>query len=95
MKRFLPWLLPARRVKLAGIGPTHPGIRLRISVPAGPLVDADSDHLYYVARFGGTGTACVPGCLPGCDLHGWCDLMSTNGLGCWVEIKAIRLPNDE
>jgi hypothetical protein len=49
----------------------HPGIRLRISVPSGPLVEADSQHLYYVAKFGGEQSVCTPACLPGCDSHGW------------------------
>jgi hypothetical protein len=33
---------------------SYTGIRLRLSIPAGPILDADSDHLYYIARFSGT-----------------------------------------
>lgn len=29
---------------------SHTGIRLRISIPAGPILDADSDQLYFISR---------------------------------------------
>lgn len=74
------------------------GIRLRISGPAGPLVDATSEHLYYVAKFGEVST-CGFSCLPGCSDHGWVDLMPAT-LGNPVlrfEIKPVTfaVPLDE
>ncbi len=32
---------------------SHHGIRLRIGTPDGPILDLDSDALYFVAMFGG------------------------------------------
>ena len=40
------------------------GIRLRISTPDGPLVDATSEQLYLIAKYGGAGA------------DGWYDLLS-------------------
>jgi hypothetical protein len=71
---------------------THPGIRLRISVPAGAIVDADSDCLHFMARIGGY-TLCNPGCLPGCDDHEWLELIqeTAGDNRMRVEIKAVNL----
>jgi len=80
VKRALLWLLPARRVRVPR---THEGIRLRISVPEGPLIDADSDQLYYLAKFGG------------CDDGGWTDLLRFGEPAIRLEIKALRLPGGD
>ena len=56
----------------------HPGIRLRISNINGKLVDTDSDHLYLSAKFGAL-EPCAPDCLPGCDKHGWLELIPGAG----------------
>ena len=78
---------------------TYPGIRLRISVPSGVIVDVDSEHLHYSAKYGNAGEGCEPGCLPGCDKHGWLDLIAGGGMGTTefstvplkIEVKPIRL----
>lgn len=61
-----------RRHRIPEVVPGHIGIRLRIDSPAGPLLDVDSDHLYFVAKWGNPcGPACSFACLPGCTKHGW------------------------
>ncbi len=80
----------------------HPGVRFRILTPDGLIVDADSDRLYYSAKYGGE--FCSPGCVPGCDEHGWLSLVGGGGdLGMLspagefsvvplkVEIRPVRL----
>lgn len=52
----------------------HPGIRIRVSVPNGAILDTDSSHLHYSAMFAGP-AACDIDCLPGCDRHGWLNLV--------------------
>lgn len=56
----------------------YPGIELRISTPDGVIVDADSAHLYYSAKYGGP-KPCTPACLPGCYEHGWLNLVAGGG----------------
>jgi hypothetical protein len=58
--------------------PWYPGIRLRISTRDGVIVDAGSDHLYYSAKYGGP-EPCTPACLPGCEKHGWLNLVAGGG----------------
>jgi hypothetical protein len=58
----------------------HPGIRLQIVCPAGPLVDANSDHLYFVAKYGGRATECYISCPPNCREHGWYELFPGEGM---------------
>jgi hypothetical protein len=66
-----------RRRQLPRLLYKHPGVRIRISVPTGKIVDADSLQLYYSARFGSAAEndPCTPECRPGCDTHGWSDLV--------------------
>jgi hypothetical protein len=76
----------------------HIGIRLRISIPAGPILDADSDRLHYIAMYGNR-EPCRPDCLPGCDRHGWYELipgreMPFTGAGdLKVEMRPVILPD--
>lgn len=63
----------------------HPGIELRVSLPSGPLVEANSDQLYWIAKYGGAG-------------EGWYDLLdyyaswrSSDGLA--VEVRPVMLPD--
>jgi hypothetical protein len=80
---------------------THTGIQLRISVPAGPILDADSDRLHWIAKLGGTGApvGCTPACLPGCQEHGWYEIipgceMPFIGAGVVrVEMRPVDLPD--
>ncbi len=68
------------RHRRASAPPPRPGIRIRISTRDGVVVDADSEHLYYSAKFGGA-PGCDPGCLPGCDKHGWLNLVGGGPVG--------------
>lgn len=52
-----------------------PRVRLRISTADGPVTDVTSDDLYYIARFADV-APCTPACLPGCDKHGWLNLIA-------------------
>jgi hypothetical protein len=67
-----PVFLRNRRRKTAAAD--HIGIRLRISNLSGELVDATSDHLYLSATYGER-QPCGPSCRPGCDRHGWLELI--------------------
>lgn len=76
----------------------HTGIRLRIRTPHGPLVEADSDHLYWIAKYGGIiESRCEITCLPGCTEHGWYELFPGEGMGyagsrdLVVEMMPVRL----
>jgi hypothetical protein len=60
-------------------GRWHPGIQLRISTLNGPIVEADSANLYYSAKFGAAGEPCDPSCMPGCQKHGWVNLVAGDG----------------
>lgn len=51
-----------------------PGILLRISTVNGPVVEADSQHLFYAARYGTEG--CTAACSDDCTVHGWFNLMA-------------------
>lgn len=55
-----------------------PGVRFRISTRDGVIVDADSLHLHVAAKYGKYGgvSSCTPACLPGCDKHGWFNLIA-------------------
>ena len=53
----------------------HIGIELRISNINGELVRTDSEHLHWIAKYAGTATTCNLSCLPGCDRHGWLELI--------------------
>lgn len=78
---------------------TYPGIRLRISVASGVVVDANSEHLYYSAKYGGPVEPCGPACPPDCDKHGWLDLIAGGDAGTTdfstvplkIAIKPVRL----
>jgi hypothetical protein len=80
---------------------THPGIELRMSIPAGSILDADSDRLNFLVKPGGAGRAsnCPPACLPGCREHGWYEIipgrdMPFTGAGdLKVEIRPVELPD--
>lgn len=39
------------------------------------MVDVDSAHLHYIATYNKT-SWCDPSCPPGCDRHGWLDLIA-------------------
>jgi len=69
----------------------HPGIRLRISNISGELVDADSDHLYYSAKFGNP-VPCGPDCLQSCDKHGWLELIPGAGEMTYLYDADMPLP---
>lgn len=81
---------------------THIGIQLRISIPgAGPILEASSDHLYYIARYGGAPEPCRPDCLPDCKKHGWFDVLGgpdmrfvqADNPGLSIEIRPVNLPD--
>lgn len=84
---------------------TFPGVQFRISTPNGVIVEADSEHLHWIAKYGGLGEPCNPACLPGCQKHGWLDLIAGGGDGMAcpaeefstvplkIEIKPVRLAN--
>lgn len=70
---------------------THIGIRLRITCPAGDLVDLDSDHLHLAAR------------LAGLDTEGWRELFPGDGMGYLsvngprdlvITVQPVELPDD-
>jgi hypothetical protein len=71
---------------------SHLGIRLRISVPAGVLLDADSDYLHYISRYSGYGEDWY-------DIIGGRDMSLTIAPDLKVEIKAVTLaeyvPDDD
>lgn len=46
-RRFLLWLLPARRVRL------HPGIEIEVKLRGEQIVLMTSDDLHWIARLGG------------------------------------------
>jgi hypothetical protein len=77
---------------------THPGIQVRISIPAGPILEGDSDHLHWLAKYRGV-DPCPPSCLPSCREHGWSEIIpgqemplrSTEGLR--IEIRPVDLPD--
>lgn len=78
----------------------HPGIRLRISVPSGVVVEASSEQLYLNAIYGGR-VPCTPECPPDCDEHGWLDLIAGakedyggsefSTVPLKIEVKPVRL----
>lgn len=53
----------------------HPGITLKIELNGQPLLLANSDALYLIARCTGP-PQCTPACLPACTVHGWYQAMS-------------------
>jgi hypothetical protein len=85
----------------------YPAILFRISTPDGVIVQADSEHLYYTAIYGSQGFGCTPACPPGCDRHGWLNLITAGGEGFGaqcpagefstvplrIEVKPLRLPD--
>lgn len=84
----------------------QPGIRLRLSWSSPTsgkqaIVDADSVHLYYIAKYGGYASVCSPRCLPGCQDHGWYQLYPEHDVelilgqhGLIVELKPVMLPDE-
>jgi hypothetical protein len=54
----------------------YPGVRFRISTLNGVVLDVDSADLYFAARYGGQDDGCTPACVPGCEKHGWTDLIA-------------------
>lgn len=75
----------------------HIGIELRVRCPAGVLVLADSDRLYYIARFGShSSPAHGFTCLPDCRIHGWYEMfpgtdMTYVGSDLIIEMRPVRL----
>lgn len=70
----------------------HIGIRLRVFADhPDPVIDCDSDILYYRARVDVSET-CTPACLPDCVAHGWAVLISPDifhGTVTRIEVKPV------
>lgn len=62
---------------------THPGAVLRVSFNGEPLLQVNSDHLHYLAQYGGYGRS----------PDGWSEILRTVG-GLAIEAQPVRLPND-
>jgi hypothetical protein len=101
---FVLWRRARRRAWLAEVRADfphpheHPAVRLRIVTEHGPLVDVDSESLYYIARYGlRSRDECGLGCLPDCQAHGWVELFPGEGMAydggrpLAVEVRPLKL----
>ena len=79
---------------------SHTGIRLRLSIREGVLLEVDSDFAHHMALLRQRGPDCGPDCSPlcslGCDEHGWVDLLKGIKQGAVkIEIKPVTLADPE
>jgi hypothetical protein len=82
---------PRRRDRQPAGCAACPGIRLRISVPSGVIIDLDSQELHHAALFGRHGCAsCRIDCPSGCDKHAWLDLIAGGDAGA-TEFSTVPL----
>jgi len=78
------WPFRRRRAEALAAVPAvdlwYPGIELRISTRDGEIMRVTSTDLHYAAKYESFAQrppgGCDPGCMPGCDRHGWLSLMA-------------------